>query len=213
MRRAMLMTALGGLLAACPVPPADPAEPSTTAEPTDESTETATETAAPSTTQTSLPADSTGSPSPDPWLEIGWGISEFNAFEGTLPLVVGPQGLAMFSMPMRGAGFYNPPNPGFDNPDMPIVEAWVDIDGYALTPDGHFNEVVDYPALFYPSQDQPGALDGAAVWLVIPDEVEPAELTGLEAHLHAELLDADGLMLTQDHDLVIGEAPEPPPGP
>jgi len=149
----------------------------------------------------------------EPWLEAGWGISEFNPFEGTFPVVVGPQGLAMFSMPLRGAGFYSPPDPSFDNPDMPILQAWVDVPGYAITPDGHFNEVVDYPALFYPSLDEPGVLAGPAVWLVIPDQAEPEEIAGLDAHLHVEMLDVEGVLLEIDHDLVIGEPPEAPPGP
>lgn len=200
----MLTAAMGGLLAACPAG-SEPSSPG--------SMDASTTAATGSGDETAPPAESTSQSSAEPWLEVGWGVSEFNEFEGTLPLVIGPQGLAMFSMPMRGAGFYNPPDPSFDNPDMPVLHAWVDVPGYALTPDGHFNEVLDYPALFYPSLDLPGALESPAVWLVIPDAVEPAELTGQPALLHAEMIDADGVMLTQDHDLVIGEAPEPPPGP
>lgn len=210
MRRSMLMTAMGVLLAACPKS-SDPSSAESMDLPTDTPTD--------DPSATGHEVDPTGDPTDtttpmDPWLEVGWGVSEFNAFDGILPIVIGPQGLAMFSMPLRGAGFHNPPDPSFDNPDMPMLQAWVDVPGYELTPSGHFNEVLDYPALFYPSLDNPGVLEGPAVWLVLPDEVdEPAVLTGLPASLHAEMLDADGLLLTEDHELVIGEAPEPPPGP
>ena len=136
----------------------------------------------------------------------------FHAFEGALPVVVGPQGLSMFSMPMRGQGFYNPPDPGFDNPDMPILHAWVDVEGYELTADGHFNEVVDYPALFYPSLADPGVLEAPAVWLVLPDEVDAPTLMGRSVIIHAEMVDADGLVLVDEHALVIGEVPPPSGG-
>ncbi len=150
---------------------------------------------------------------PEPWFELGWGLSDFNAFDGTLPVVVGPQGLSMFSLPLRGNGFYNPSSPGFDNPEVPMLQAWVDVDGHHESPGGHLSEVVDYPALFYPTLDDPEVLQGVAVWLVIPDGVDPNTLVGLRAHLHAELLDFEGLRLTDDHDLVIGEVPPEPEGP
>lgn len=203
---------LGLLLAACPaddVPTPDQPDHGTSAGPTDDPTRGATSLGEGESGPTAGAQD-TGEPAA--WLEVGWGVSEFNAFEGVLPVVVGPQGLSMFSLPQRGAGFYNPPDPGFDNPDMPILQAWVDVEGYD-GPGGHFNEVVDYPALFYPALDDPGVLEGPAMWLVIPDGVRPQELVGLQAQLHAELVDANGLVLTDDHTLMIGEVPPPPPGP
>jgi hypothetical protein len=128
-------------------------------------------------------------------------------------VVVGPQGLAMFSVPLRGRGFHNPANPGFENPDIPILQAWVDVEGHAESPGGHLAEVVDYPALFYPSFDDPGLLEGVAVWLVLPDTVDPSTLLGEEARLHVEMVDADGLRLEDDHVLAIGEPPSGPGGP
>ena len=207
----MVMLGIGALLTACPsepaMPPVDTGESATSESATDESSDTANPT---NPTQTGAATDTS---EVEPWLEVGWGVSEFNEFDGVLPTVVGPQGLAMFSIPLRGQGFYNPPSPSFDNPDMPMLQAWVDVPGYAITPGGHFNEVIDYPALFYPSLDEPGILEGPAVWLVIPDQVEPDEIAGLDAHLHVEMVDANDVLLTQDHDLVIGDATEPPPGP
>lgn len=208
MRRSTLALAL--LLAGCPTSDPMPSGDGTGGPSSDGPEATASD---PSAESTDSPVATSDSGGVEPWLEVGWGVSEFNAFEDVLPIVIGPQGLAMFSLPLRGAGFYNPPDPGFDNPDMPMLEAWVDVPGYAVTPDGHLNEVTDYPALFYPSLDEPGVLEGPAVWLVIPDGVDPEELAGLDAHLHVEMVDANGVLLEQDNDLVIGDAPQPPPGP
>lgn len=205
MRRTTFVVALGLMVSACPADDV-PSAPTTHAPPDT--------TTAPTTADTEPDPDSGSSDTaPEAWLELGWGVTEYNPLDGTLPIVVGPQGLAMFSLPPRGAGFHNPPDPGFDNPDMPILQAWLDVDRYANSPGGHLTEVVDYPALFYPSFDDPGVLEGPAVWLVIPDDVEPEELVGLAAHLHAEMVDADGLELVVDHDLVIGDVPPEPPGP
>lgn len=212
----VLVAAVGGLGGACPAaddePPAHETMASTTNTVTDGEPTSGEPTSVGPTSSTPTDSDS-DSGAEEPWLELGWGVTEFNPYDGVLPIVVGPQGLAMFSVPLRGAGFYNPPDPGFDNPDMPILQAWVDVEGHENGPGGHFNEVIDYPALFYPSLELPGALEGPAVWLVIPDDVEPEQLPGLAAHLHAHMVDANGLMLSDDHDLVIGEAPAPPKGP
>jgi hypothetical protein len=45
---------------------------------------------------------------------------------------------------------------------------------------------------------------------VIPDTVDPSALVGEPAHLHIELVDADGLGLDDDHELVIGQTPDGP---
>jgi hypothetical protein len=208
MGRSMFVFGLALVLTGCPGSGAPATEDGTVA--TDDEA-TATDSASDSARTSSSTAAESGEP--EAWFEVGWGVSEFNEFDGTLPVVVGPQGLSMFSLPLRGSGFYNPPNPGFDNPDMPMLQSFVDVPGYQQTPDGHFNEVVDYPALFYPSFDNPGVLEGPAVWMVIPNGVDLQQLPGLNAHLHVELVDADGLLFEQDNDLVIGEISEPPPGP
>lgn len=210
MRCVTLMVCLGGL-AGCP----ESAGTSTTTEATSSSaTEGGVSTGVSSGTVPTNPLPAEGDTgSSQAWLEVGFGTAEFNAFEGLLPVVVGPQGLYMFSLPLRGRGFYNPPDPSFDNPDMPILQAWVEIDGYELTDQGRFNEVVDYPALFYPSGSEPGVLEGPAVWLVLPDGVDPEEIVGLDARLHAELVDVDGLVLVDEHQLVVDEIPPPPDGP
>lgn len=211
MRRTLLAVlwgpSLGLVTSACP---ADDAPPPAT-EPSDAGPDdAATTTRGPSPTGTTQAADTS---EPAPWLEVGWGLDDFNPYDGVLPVVVGPQGLAMFSMPLRGQGFHNPPDSGFDNPEVPLLQAWVDVAGHTESPGGHLTEVVDYPALFYPSFEEPEVLEGVAVWLVLPDAVEPSTLTGQEAHLHVEMVDADGLELSDDHVLVIGEVPPAPKGP
>lgn len=206
----MLVAGMGALLG-CPVGAEDPpvADGSSSSSESVDDGASGMVSGPPSSSDTSSATDTGG---PAAWLEIGWGTDGFHAFEGALPVVVGPQGLSMFSMPMRGQGFYNPPDPGFDNPDMPILHAWVDVEGYELTADGHFNEVVDYPALFYPSLADPGVLEAPAVWLVLPDEVDAPTLMGRSVIIHAEMVDADGLVLVDEHALVIGEVPPPSGG-
>lgn len=215
MSRMLLAVLMGVCASACPADdaPAPGDEPSTSA-PSDATTTHGPPADATATEGSGPPPGTTAETSePDAWLELGWGISEFNAFEGVLPVTVGPQGLSMFSLPLRGKGFHNPPDAGFDNPEVPILQAWVDVDGHDESPGGHLSEVVDYPALFYPSQQEPNVLVGPAVWLVIPDTVDPSTLVGRRAQLHAELVDTDGLVLTDDHTLVIGEDPPAPDGP
>lgn len=212
MRRTLLLVALGGCAGACPAddaPARDDEASTSTAATTHADASTTDDPTEPSPTT----AATAESGEPEPWLEVGWGLSEFNAFDGVLPVIVGPQGLSMFSLPLRGQGFHNPASPAFDDPDVPVLQAWVDVDGHMESPGGHLSEVVDYPALFYPTFDDPEVLEGVAVWLVIPDGVDPMTLVGLPAHVHAEMIDKDGLLLSDDHDLVIGEVPPPPDGP
>lgn len=191
------------LLAGCP---GDDADPSSDSAAMDDSTG--------NPAVTSGPDDDSGSasdsPGPAAWLQVGWGIDDFNEFSGTLPVEFGAQGLFMFSLVPRGQGFHVPPDPGFGNPDMPIIQAWVDVEGYSETPAGHFNEVSDYPALFYPGIGADALLEGSAIWLTLPDGVDPIDIHGLDALVHVELLDRDGVMLVDEHALVI-DAP-PPPG-
>lgn len=210
MRRALLATLMLLGASACPTDGAPtPEEPSTS----DAGGSTTVEPPADGSTTGPPPATTVETGEPEAWLEAGWGISEFNAFAGTLPMVVGPQGLSMFSLPLRGKGFHNPPDPGFDDPDIPIVQAFVDVAGHAESPGGHLTEVVDYPELFYPSLADPDVLEGTAVWLVLPDTVDPSTLVGQAAHVHVELADADGLRLEDDHDLEIGQVSSAPGGP
>lgn len=137
---------------------------------------------------------------------MGWGLDAYNPIADVLPVFVGPQGLDMFSLPLRGSGFPVPPQPvDFDDPDLPVLTMWVDVQGY----EPHLAEVSDYVVPFSPDVDSPADYEYVAVWLTIPDDVSPEDLVALPAHLHAELDTADGQHLEADYDVavVMGEEP------
>ncbi|MBV1857446.1 MAG: hypothetical protein KUG77_03470, partial [Nannocystaceae bacterium] len=131
------------------------------------------------------------------WLEIGYGLDEFFAFEEELPLTLGPQGFLMFSLPLRGSDFPIPPDPfDFDHPDTPVLSVWLDIDGIpGAHPSGHFAAYLEYPVPFTFSEDRDVDYEFVSVWLVIPETYTPAELAGREAVLHADLATSDGQVL------------------
>lgn len=144
----------------------------------------------------------------DGWLEIGYGLDEFFAFEDDLPLTLGPQGFMMFSLPLQGGGFPIPPDPfDFDHPDTPVLSVWLDIDGIPdVHPSGHFAAYLDYPVPFRFSDDNDVDYEFVSVWLVIPESYTPAELAGREAILHAELATSDGQVLVNEHTLAVLDA-------
>lgn len=145
----------------------------------------------------------------DGWFEVGWGIDAFNPIEDELPLFIGPQGLHMFSLPLRGGNFAMAEEPyGFDDPLLPILTIWVDVDGFEGA-GGHLSEYADYAVPFKVDLTGEADYEFVAVWLVVPDTIDPEALVGLPAHLHAELDTADGQHLSLDHDLevTLGETP------
>lgn len=144
----------------------------------------------------------------DGWVEIGYGLDEFFAFEDELPLTLGPQGFMMFSLPLRGGGFPIPPDPfDFGHPDTPVLSVWLDIDGIPKAhPSGHFAAYLDYPVPFSFSDDEDVDYEFVSVWLVIPKNNTPAELAGREAIVHAELATSDGQRLVDEHTLTVLDA-------
>src|SRR5262245_58373546 len=110
MRPTLLAAGLGLGLCACPA--GDAHEPPSAAPSTSAATQALTDDASATASSSGPGSGATGEP--DAWLELGWGISEWNPFEGVLPVVVGPQGLAMFSVPLRGKGFHNPDGTDLD---------------------------------------------------------------------------------------------------
>jgi hypothetical protein len=150
--------------------------------------------------------------SEDAWVEVGWGIDEFNAFDdsGTFPVYFGPQGLYMFTVPIRGGGFPLPADPyDYEDPNMPYVDLWLDVDGYNDGPNGHFSELTDYVLPMSPDPDMPGTSQYISVWLPIPETVDPNQLEGIPAQLHVELLTGQGEVLTADHPLMVGGIIDP----
>lgn len=144
----------------------------------------------------------------DGWLEIGYGLDEFFAFDQELPLTLGPQGFMMFSLPLRGGDFPISPDPfDFDHPDTPVLSLWVDIDGIpGPHPSGYFAAYLDYPVPFMLSEDEDVDYEFVSVWLVITEKYTPAELAGREAILHAELATSDGQLLIDEHTLTVLDA-------
>lgn len=156
-----------------------------------------------------------GPPPADGWIEIGHGLDEFFAFEGELPLTMGPQGFMMFSLPLRGSDFPVSPDPyDFDHPDTPVLSVWADIDGVEPEhPSGHFVAYLDYPVPFAFSDDADIDYEFVSVWLVVPDTIDPQDLHGRDAVVHAELQCSDGQLLVDEHNLTVRDATnDPGPG-
>lgn len=179
----------------------------TDSDPSDPSTDPTTD---PTTTDpTTTEGGSESGPGPsDGWIEIGYGLDEFFAFDEELPLTLGPQGFMMFSLPLRGSGFPIPPDPfDFDHPDIPVLSVWTDIEGIpSKHPSGHFAAYLDYPVPFSLSDEEGVDYEFVSVWLVIPETYTPAELAGREAIVHAELATSDGQTLVDDHTLTVLDA-------
>jgi hypothetical protein len=172
-------------------------------------TEPSTTTSATTTSTTTDATVTTGAE--EGWIEIGWGLDVFTPFEegGPFPIYRGTQGLYMFTMPIRGGGFPLPPDPSdFTHPDIPMLDVWLDIEGYEVTPDGHFIEYTDYPVPFDIDLSAGGTYEYVSVWMVISETTDPAALEGLPAQLHAELSCADGQVLIANQALVVGSVIE-----
>lgn len=173
----------------------------------DSATTDPTSTPTPTTTTTEPQETSSTTAAPAGWIEMGWGVAEFNAFaNGEVPVFVGPQGLDMFSIPLRGADFLVPDDPtDFMHPDIPVMDIWVDIEGLTK-PGEHFSAYSDYPVPFMPDLETDADVEFVAIWLVMPNDVVPADIYGLTARLHMELRCADGQVLTDDRELTITAA-------
>ncbi len=183
----------------------DPSEAST--QPTVESSSSTTATSA--TSPPTSPATDTTPEDLPGWLEMGWGLSEFNAFSNReVPIILGPQGLDMFSIALRGGEFLVPDDPSdFDHPDIPVMDMWIDVEGFNGD-DDHFILYSDHPIPFAPSGRSDAEVEFVAVWLVLPGEVLGGDLYGLSAHLHVELRCGDGEVVTDDRELTIVEGPK-----
>ena len=194
-----------------PMPPATMSTSATSGQPSASTTASATSGPGPAPTTTATTATTEDSesevtgPPAEGWLEVGYGLDEFFAFEETLPVYTGPQGFYMFSLPLRGSDFPVAPDPlDFNHPDAPILAIWADVEGIdGPHPSGHFSVYLDYPVGFSVSLDSEADYEFVAVWLVTPDAYPPEDLIGRTATIHAELECADGQLLVDEHELVI----------
>ena len=146
-----------------------------------------------------------GDTPPGSWIAMGQGEEGWNPVEDgdELVMVLGGQGLLMFRMPLRGAGFTLAPDPSdYTHPDTPIFDMYLDIPGFELDFGGHFKRLSNYPVPFEILPD--GTYEFVYITVFVPDELlDPCDIDGLPGELHAELDVTDGYVLTWDRSVTI----------
>jgi hypothetical protein len=158
---------------------------------------------------TSAESGSTGEPVVG-WFELGFGETEFTplADGGTLQVVWGGQGAAMFPLPLRGAEFTLPDPPSDYTSELaPLFDLEIDIEGYNDGIGGHFKRLANYPITFEIQPD--GTYEYLYVAVLLPDEIDPTVLDGLPAHLWARLRPYDSAHFEIEMDLVVAGAAAP----
>ncbi len=123
----------------------------------------------------------------------------------TLNLVRGGQGLLMLPIGFRGENFEVPEDPtDYTHPKMPIVNLWLDIEGYNIGVGGHFARIANYPVGFEPTGD--GVLEHLYTAILVPDEFDGDviyELDGLPGQLWVELRTYENPAVTREVEVVI----------
>ncbi len=145
----------------------------------------------------------------DAWFEVGQGEFEWAELEtqGPLEMVLGGQGLLMFPMPIRAGRFALPEDPkDYTDPDIPILDIYLDVEGFNIGFGGHFARIANYPMPFEILED--GSYEFIYATLFVPDElINPCDVDELPATIHAELETAEGDLLTFDRKVVIQVPP------
>ncbi|MBZ5707947.1 hypothetical protein [Nannocystis pusilla] len=108
---------------------------------------------------------------------------------GTMTVVRGGQGLLMLPFALRGKNFVITEDPNdWDNPRMPNVDMWVDIDGHNVGFGGHFARLNNYSVGFYPLNDGMDTLEHMYIAIIVPDAIaDPQTLTGQPGTVHIQL--------------------------
>lgn len=149
--------------------------------------------------------DGDDDPNSDAWLKLGQGEFEFDeVHEGDeLVMVLGGQGLLMFPIPLHAGEFTLPDDPGdYTDPNVPVLDMHLDIDGFNIGFGGHFARIANYPIPFEILDD--GTYEFIYVTIFVPDELlNPCDVDEQPGHLHAELETADGETLILDLDVSI----------
>lgn len=125
----------------------------------------------------------------------------------TVKIVRGGQGLLMLPFAVRGRGFEVPADPNaWDDPKMPKIDMYVDIEGFNVGFGGHFARLNAYPIGFVPIDDD-GTLEHLYIAIIVPDAIEdPKALTNQPGVLHAELQTYMQSTVVQEIEFVV--APE-----
>lgn len=147
-----------------------------------------------------------GNQNPDgSWIAMGQGEEGWFPVENgdELVMVLGGQGLLMFPMPLRGAGFTLPDDPSdYTDPRTPIFDMYLDVPGFELDFGDHFKRLANYPVPFEILPD--GTYEFVYITVFVPDELlDPCDIDGLPGELHAELDVADGYTLTWDRSVIM----------
>lgn len=108
---------------------------------------------------------------------------------GTMTIVRGGQGLLMLPFGLRGKNFVITEDPtDWDNPKMPRVDMWVDIDDHNVGFGGHFARLNNYSVGFYPLGDGMDTLEHMYIAIIVPDTIaDPQTLTGKPGKVHIQL--------------------------
>jgi hypothetical protein len=137
----------------------------------------------------------TGSLPPSPGsFELGWGETSFSALEqnGTIELVLGPQGLWMFPMPIRAEGFELPAGGfDFDDPDTPRLTMTFDIEDYETLFGDYFARFNNLPLDFAVLEND--TYEFIYLPVIAPNDfVDICTIVGHNARVEAELAVAGG---------------------
>lgn len=107
---------------------------------------------------------------------------------GTVQIVRGGQGLLMLPFAVRGSGFEFPDDPNaWDDPKMPTIDLWVDIEGHNVGFGGHFARLTNYPIGFVPLGGDEA--EHLYIAVIVPDAIPDATV----------LVDQPGLIRAELH--------------
>jgi hypothetical protein len=121
----------------------------------------------------------------------------------TLTIVRGGQGLLMLPLGLRGRNFTITEDPNdWDNPKMPKVNLWVDIEDHNVGFGGHFARINNYAVGFVDKGD--GLLEHMYIAVIVPDAIpDPTTLTGKPGKIHIELYTYNKPSAVRELDFVV----------